>query len=70
MINGTTEIIAHLGYPTHSFKAPMIYNPCVAQAASMRCAVTPMAACRATSSTARDSCAASMPRLPRAAWPG
>ena len=27
MINGLTEIIAHIGYPTHSFKAPMIYNP-------------------------------------------
>lgn len=27
LINGNTEIIAHLGYPTHSFKAPMIYNP-------------------------------------------
>ena len=27
MINGQTEIIAHIGYPTHSFKAPMIYNP-------------------------------------------
>jgi shikimate dehydrogenase len=27
MIRGTTELIAHLGYPTHSFKAPMIYNP-------------------------------------------
>jgi shikimate dehydrogenase len=27
MINGHTEVIAHLGYPTHSFKAPMIYNP-------------------------------------------
>ncbi len=26
-INGLTEIIAHIGYPTHSFKAPMIYNP-------------------------------------------
>ena len=26
-IDGHTEIIAHLGYPTHSFKAPMIYNP-------------------------------------------
>ena len=26
-INGHTELIAHLGYPTHSFKAPMIYNP-------------------------------------------
>ncbi|MBI5276568.1 MAG: ThiF family adenylyltransferase [Burkholderiales bacterium] len=26
-IDGHTEIIAHLGFPTHSFKAPMIYNP-------------------------------------------
>jgi shikimate dehydrogenase len=27
MIQGTTTLIAHLGYPTESFKAPMIYNP-------------------------------------------
>jgi len=27
MINGRTKLIAHLGYPTESFKAPMIYNP-------------------------------------------
>lgn len=27
IISGTTDIIAHIGYPTHSFKAPMIYNP-------------------------------------------
>ena len=27
MIRGTTSLIAHIGYPTHSFKAPMIYNP-------------------------------------------
>jgi shikimate dehydrogenase len=27
MISGTTKLIAHLGYPTQSFKAPMIYNP-------------------------------------------
>lgn len=27
MINGNTEIIAHIGFPTHAFKAPMIYNP-------------------------------------------
>jgi shikimate dehydrogenase len=26
-IDGHTEVIAHLGWPTHSFKAPMIYNP-------------------------------------------
>src|SRR4051812_4809486 len=27
LINGHTELIAHLGYPTDAFKAPMIYNP-------------------------------------------
>jgi shikimate dehydrogenase len=27
MINGKTTLIPHLGYPTESFKAPMIYNP-------------------------------------------
>jgi len=27
MIDGKTKVIAHLGYPTESFKAPMIYNP-------------------------------------------
>ena len=27
MITGNTRLIAHIGYPTHSFKAPMIYNP-------------------------------------------
>jgi shikimate 5-dehydrogenase len=27
MISGRTGIIAHLGYPTESFTAPMIYNP-------------------------------------------
>ena len=27
MITGTTAVIAHLGFPTASFKAPMIYNP-------------------------------------------
>lgn len=27
MISGRTTLLAHLGYPTHSFKAPMIYNP-------------------------------------------
>ncbi|HGH5977378.1 TPA: shikimate dehydrogenase [Kluyvera georgiana] len=26
-ISGHTRLIAHLGYPTESFKAPMIYNP-------------------------------------------
>ena len=27
MITGRTGLIAHLGVPTESFKAPMIYNP-------------------------------------------
>ncbi|MTH66256.1 shikimate dehydrogenase family protein [Paracoccus shanxieyensis] len=27
MIKGSTKLIAHLGYPTTTFKAPMIYNP-------------------------------------------
>lgn len=27
VISGNTRLIAHLGYPTAKFKAPMIYNP-------------------------------------------
>jgi shikimate dehydrogenase len=27
MLNGSTQIIAHVGYPTATFKSPMIYNP-------------------------------------------
>jgi shikimate dehydrogenase len=27
MISGKTMLIAHIGYPTESFKAPLIYNP-------------------------------------------
>lgn len=27
MISGHTTVIAHIGYPTHSFKSPQIYNP-------------------------------------------
>ena len=27
MISGRTTLIAHLGYPTETFKAPLIYNP-------------------------------------------
>lgn len=26
-IRGTTSLIAHIGWPTHAFKAPLIYNP-------------------------------------------
>ncbi len=32
MIRGTTSLIAHIGYPTHAFKSPMIYNPYFEQA--------------------------------------
>jgi shikimate dehydrogenase len=32
MITGHTELIAHIGFPTHAFKAPMIYNPYFEQA--------------------------------------
>lgn len=27
LITGHTRLIPHIGYPTHSFKAPLIYNP-------------------------------------------
>ena len=27
MISGTTALIAHMGYPTHTFKSPLICNP-------------------------------------------
>lgn len=27
LITGNTTVIAHIGYPTHSFKSPVIYNP-------------------------------------------
>ncbi len=32
MIRGTTGLIAHIGWPTHTFKSPMIYNPYFEQA--------------------------------------
>jgi len=44
MINGNTDIIAHIGYPTHTFKSPMIYNPYFEQA-GINAVVVPMA-CR------------------------
>jgi shikimate dehydrogenase len=44
-INGNTEIIAHIGFPTHAFKAPMIYNPWFAKA-GVNAIVVPMG-CRA-----------------------
>src|SRR5437016_11724667 len=27
MISGKTTLVAHIGYPTETFKAPLIYNP-------------------------------------------
>src|SRR6476620_3349045 len=41
MINGRTQLIAHLGYPTETFTAPMIYNPWFA-ARGINAAVVPM----------------------------
>ena len=41
MITGNTDIIAHIGYPTHSFKSPMIYNPYFEQA-GINAVVVPM----------------------------
>jgi shikimate dehydrogenase len=41
MINGNTEVIAHIGFPTHSFKSPMIYNPWF-EAAGVNAVVVPM----------------------------
>ncbi len=42
MIDGNTELIAHIGYPTHAFKAPMIYNPWFKRA-GVNAVVVPMA---------------------------
>ncbi len=41
MINGNTELIAHIGYPTHTFKSPMIYNPYFEEA-GVNAVVVPM----------------------------
>ena len=40
-IRGTTKLIAHLGYPTETFKAPMIYNPYF-EKRGIDCVVVPM----------------------------
>ena len=44
-IDGNTELVAHIGFPTHSFKAPMIYNPWF-EKAGVNAVVVPMG-CRA-----------------------
>jgi len=46
-IDGRTELIAHLGYPTESFRAPLIYNPYF-ESAGINAAVVPMG-CRTES---------------------
>jgi shikimate dehydrogenase len=40
-IDGNIELIAHIGWPTYSFKAPLIYNPYFEQA-GINAMVTPM----------------------------
>ncbi|HZR76463.1 shikimate dehydrogenase family protein [Bradyrhizobium sp.] len=45
MIDGKTKLIAHIGYPTETFKSPMIYNPYFA-ARGINAAVIPIG-CRA-----------------------
>ncbi len=47
MIDGSTELIAHLGYPTHAFKAPLVYNPYFVSA-GINAVVVPMG-CKAES---------------------
>jgi shikimate dehydrogenase len=41
LVNGHTQLIAHIGYPTHTFKSPMIYNPYFAHA-GVNALVVPM----------------------------
>jgi shikimate dehydrogenase len=41
VINGNTQLIAHIGFPTHTFKSPMIYNPYFASA-GVNAVVVPM----------------------------
>lgn len=43
IINGHTGLIAHIGFPTHAFKAPMIYNPWF-EKAGVNAVVVPMGA--------------------------
>ncbi|MFB9263012.1 shikimate dehydrogenase family protein [Bradyrhizobium erythrophlei] len=41
MIDGRTRLIAHIGYPTETFKSPMIYNPFF-EARKINAVVVPM----------------------------
>ncbi len=40
-LNGLTKLLAHIGYPTSTFKAPMIYNPYF-ESVGVNAAVVPM----------------------------
>ncbi len=42
LIRGSTALIAHIGWPTHTFKSPLIYNPYF-EAAGIDAVVVPMA---------------------------
>jgi shikimate dehydrogenase len=44
-LDGSTKIIAHVGYPTSSFKAPLIYNPYFTSI-GLNAAVVPMGVAR------------------------
>jgi shikimate dehydrogenase len=50
MLTGNTSLIAHIGYPTSTFKAPMIYNPYF-EKNGIDCIVVPMG-CKAEDYTA------------------
>ncbi len=41
LLDGTSRLILHLGYPTESFRAPLIYNPYFASI-GLKMAVIPM----------------------------
>ncbi|MGE0312802.1 MAG: shikimate dehydrogenase [Lautropia sp.] len=41
MIDGNTTLLAHIGFPTHTFTAPLIYNPYFEQA-GINAVVVPM----------------------------
>lgn len=45
MVRGTTALVAHIGWPTHAFRSPAIYNPWFASR-GVDAVVVPMA-CRA-----------------------
>lgn len=57
MIDGHTRLIAHVGYPTHSFRAPLIYNPYF-DAIDLNAVVVPMG-------VTRDDFAAAFPCITR-----